>query len=55
VKDTGIGIEESNMGAIFEPFTQESITTTGSMAARFRFGYCETIIRITEHSPASGE
>jgi len=28
VKDTGIGIEESNMGAIFEPFTQESITTT---------------------------
>jgi signal transduction histidine kinase/ActR/RegA family two-component response regulator len=28
IKDTGIGIEESNMEAIFEPFTQESITTT---------------------------
>ncbi|GAB3912087.1 ATP-binding protein [Mucilaginibacter boryungensis] len=28
IKDTGIGIEEANMEAIFEPFTQESITTT---------------------------
>lgn len=28
VKDTGIGIEESNLQSIFEPFTQESITTT---------------------------
>lgn len=28
VKDTGIGIEKSNLISIFEPFTQESITTT---------------------------
>ena len=28
VKDTGIGIEDTNLEAIFEPFTQESITTT---------------------------
>jgi signal transduction histidine kinase/CheY-like chemotaxis protein len=28
IKDTGIGIEKDNLDAIFEPFTQESITTT---------------------------
>jgi two-component system, sensor histidine kinase len=28
VKDTGIGIEKSSLESIFEPFTQESITTT---------------------------
>jgi signal transduction histidine kinase len=28
VKDTGIGIDQSNLQSIFEPFTQESITTT---------------------------
>jgi two-component system, sensor histidine kinase len=28
IKDTGIGIEKDNLEAIFEPFTQESITTT---------------------------
>lgn len=28
IKDSGIGIEESNLTSIFEPFTQESLTTT---------------------------
>ncbi|WP_461451808.1 ATP-binding protein [Mucilaginibacter sp.] len=28
VKDTGIGIDQSNIDTIFEPFAQESITTT---------------------------
>jgi signal transduction histidine kinase/ActR/RegA family two-component response regulator len=28
VKDTGIGIDEENMGVIFEPFIQESVSTT---------------------------
>ena len=28
VKDTGIGIDKDNLESIFEPFTQESITTT---------------------------
>lgn len=28
IKDTGIGIEEHNLNSIFEPFTQESLTTT---------------------------
>lgn len=28
VKDTGIGIKKDNLESIFEPFTQESITTT---------------------------
>ena len=28
VKDTGIGIDKENLDVIFEPFTQESITTT---------------------------
>lgn len=28
VKDTGIGIEKNNLESIFEPFTQESVTST---------------------------
>ncbi|WP_184546353.1 ATP-binding protein [Mucilaginibacter sp. FT3.2] len=28
IKDSGIGIEEHNLSSIFEPFTQESLTTT---------------------------
>ncbi|RYD91301.1 MAG: response regulator, partial [Sphingobacteriales bacterium] len=28
VKDTGIGIEQNNLDVIFEPFAQESVTTT---------------------------
>jgi len=28
IKDTGIGIDKNNLQSIFEPFTQESITTT---------------------------
>ncbi len=28
IKDTGIGIDKENLDVIFEPFTQESITTT---------------------------
>lgn len=28
VRDTGVGIEEANRSRIFEPFTQESLTTT---------------------------
>jgi signal transduction histidine kinase/ActR/RegA family two-component response regulator len=28
IRDTGIGIEEHNLTSIFEPFTQESLTTT---------------------------
>lgn len=28
VKDTGIGIEQNNLAMIFEPFAQESVTTT---------------------------
>ncbi|WP_462264790.1 ATP-binding protein [Mucilaginibacter sp.] len=28
IRDTGIGIDKDNLEAIFEPFTQESITTT---------------------------